>query len=482
MEQADYRLEKLKLLEEFGIQAYPDRFAVTHALKDIAQLEDGVPVRIAGRLVGKRKMGKLTFAHLQNVQGRAQICLQFDRLGEAYQTLHKVTDLGDFLGIVGEVFTTKTGEKTVMVSEYVFLGKALRELPEKWHGLKDVELRYRQRYLDLIANPESRQTFLLRSQMLRATRNFLEGRGFLEVETQILTNQPSGALASPFITHHNALDIDMYLRIAPETYLKRLVVGGFDHVFEVARCFRNEGISAAHLQDFTMIEGYSAYFNYLDNMQLMHDLILHLVQELFGSTTVTIGDQEVDFSGEWPAASFRDLILTDTGIDIDEYPDAAGLLARIKTEGIQLEHENLDQLGKGNLVDVLYKKVSRPQLIRPTFLVAHPVELSPLARSNDDNPNNSDRFQLIVNGAEIVNGYSELVDPQEQRRRLEEQAELRSQGDTEAMPMDEDYLKAMEYGMPPISGWGLGVDRLLQVLLNLDNIRDGVLFPNMRPE
>ncbi len=482
MEQTDYRLEKLKLLEELGIQAYPDKFSVTHALKDIAQLEDGVQVRIAGRMVAKRKLGKLTFAHLQDVQGRAQICLQVDHLGEDYNTFHKVTDLGDFLGAVGEVFTTRTGEKTVMVAEYTFLGKALRELPEKWHGLKDVELRYRQRYLDLIANPESRRVFLLRSQMLRAIRNFLEGKGFLEVETQILTNQPSGALASPFTTHHNALDIDLFLRIAPETYLKRLVVGGFDHVFEVARCFRNEGVSITHLQDFTMIEGYSAYFNYRDNMQLLQDMIVHLVQELFGGTTVAIGDQEVDFSGEWPAVSFRDLILRDTGIDIDDYSDAAALLAAIKAQGIQLEHENLLQLGKGNLVDVLYKKVSRPKLIRPTFLIAHPTELSPLARSNDDNPAISDRFQLIVDGAEIINGYSELVDPLEQRRRLEEQANLRSQGDAEAMPMDEDYLKAMEYGMPPISGWGLGVDRLLQVLLNLDNIRDGVLFPTMRPE
>lgn len=482
MEQTDYRLEKLQLLEELGIQAYPDSFAVTHALKDIAQMEDGAHVKMAGRMVAKRKLGKLTFAHLQDVQGRAQICLQIDHLGEDYNTFHKVTDLGDFLGVVGEVFTTRTGEKTVMVEKYTYLGKALREMPEKWHGLKDVELRYRQRYLDLIANPESRRIFLLRSQMLRAIRNFLEGKGFLEVETQILTNQPSGALASPFTTHHNALDIDLFLRIAPETYLKRLVVGGFEHVFEVARCFRNEGVSTTHLQDFTMIEGYSAYFNYRDNMQLLQDMIVHLVQKLFGAATVTIGDQEVDFSGEWPVVSFRDLILKDTGIDIDLYPDAAALLAEIQDQGIQLEHENLHLLGKGNLVDVLYKKVSRPKLIRPTFLIAHPTELSPLARSNDDNPAISDRFQLIVDGAEIINGYSELVDPQEQRRRLEEQANLRSQGDAEAMPMDEDYLKAMEYGMPPISGWGLGVDRLLQVLLNLDNIRDGVLFPTMRPE
>lgn len=482
MEQTDIRLEKLRSLAELGIQAYPDRFSVTHAPGQVAELADGLQVRIAGRITGKRRMGKLTFAHLQDIQGRAQICLQYDNLGNAYQVFHQVTDLGDFLGVSGSVFTTKTGEKTVMVEEFTFLGKALREMPEKWHGLKDVEMRYRQRYLDLISNPDSRRVFLLRSRLLRGIRDFLEDRGFLEVETQILTNQPSGALASPFVTHHNALDIDLYLRIAPETYLKRLVVGGFTNVFEVARCFRNEGISAMHLQDFTMIEGYSAYLNYIDNMKLIQDMVMYLVRELFGSASVIIGEQVVDFSGDWPVVTFRDLILEDTGIDINDYPDSARLLAGIKAAGIQLEHENLTRLGKGNLVDVLYKKVSRPKLIRPTFLTAHPVELSPLARRNDDAPAISDRFQLLVNGAEIVNGYSELVDPLEQRARLEEQANLRSQGDEEAMPMDHDYLRAMEYGMPPISGWGLGVDRLLQVLLNLDNIRDGVLFPLMRPE
>lgn len=482
MEQYDIRLEKMELLKELGISTYPERFETTHSLHQVGELENEVQnVSIAGRLIAKRKMGKLTFAHLQDVQGKAQICLQFDTLGEKYKVFHQIADIGDFFGVTGHVFTTRTGEKTIMVEDWAFLGKALRELPEKWHGLKDVEQRYRQRYLDLIANPDSRRIFLLRSKMLRVIRQFLDQREFIEVETQILTNQASGALASPFTTHHNALDIDVYLRIAPETYLKRLVVGGFTNVYEVARCFRNEGISSAHLQDFTMIEGYSAYYNYIDNMKLLQEMVVHTVKELFGDTTIDIDGQEIDFAGEWPIVTFRDLILEDTGIDIDEHSNAASLLAKIKEQGIQLEHENLPQLGKGNLVDVLYKKVSRPKLVRPTFLTAHPIELSPLARQNDDNPAISDRFQLLVNGAEIINGYSELVDPIDQRNRLEEQAKLRSQGDAEAMPMDNDYLKAMEYGMPPISGWGMGIDRLLQVLLNLDNIRDGVLFPTMRP-
>ncbi len=478
----EYRLQKLAALEELGIQPWPERFTSTHTLAAATQLPDETAdVQVAGRIVGLRKLGKLTFAHLQDLEGRLQICLKRDNLGEAYKNFHKIIDIGDFVGVKGAMFTTKTGEKTVMVNEYSFLGKALRELPEKWHGLADIELRYRQRYLDLITNEESRRVALLRSRLTKAIRNFLDGRGFIEVETPVLTNQASGALARPFQTHHNALDIDVYLRIAPETYLKRLVVGGFTHVYEIARNFRNEGISPVHLQDFTMIEGYSAYWNYQDNMRLMKDMILHILQTVFGTYEIQIGDNLIDFSQEWPTVTFRELILQDAGLDINEYPDGKSLLAAIKSKGIQLEHENLEALGKGNLIDVLYKKVSRPKIVRPTFLTAHPIELSPLARRNDVDPSIADRFQLLVNGAEIINAYSELVDPIDQRQRLEEQARLRHQGDEEAMPLDNDYLRAMEHGMPPISGWGMGIDRLLQVLLDLPNIRDGVLFPLMRP-
>lgn len=482
MGQQEYRLDKLQALKELGIKAFPERYETTHLLKEAGQLPDETAgVKVAGRVVSVRKMGKLTFAHIQDIEGRVQVSLKKDAIGESYDTFHKVVDIGDFIGVEGHTFTTKTGEKTVMAEDWTFLGKSLRELPEKWHGLKDVELIYRQRYLDLISSPESRRVFLMRSKLLRVIRNFLENQGFLEVETQILTNKASGALASPFVTHYNALDINVYLRIAPETYLKRLVVGGFTHVFEVARCFRNEGISPSHLQDFTMIEGYSAYYNYQDNMRLLRAMIIHVIQELFGTTLVTIGEQEIDFAQEWPVVTFRDLLLRDVGIDIDQHESAGELLKAIRDKGIQLEHEDVKKLGKGNLIDLLYKKVSRPKLISPTFLTAHPIELSPLARQNDDNPSITDRFQLIVNGAEIINAYSELVDPIEQRTRLEDQSKLKMQGDDEAMPMDNDYLKAMEYGMPPISGWGMGVDRLMQVLLDLDNIRDSVLFPTMRP-
>ena len=482
MGQQEYRLDKLQALKELGIKAFPERYETTHLLREAGQLPDETTgVKIAGRVVAVRKMGKLTFAHLQDIEGKVQVSLKKDAIGEQYDIFHKVVDIGDFIGVAGHVFTTKTGEKTVMAEEWTFLGKSLRELPEKWHGLKDVELIYRQRYLDLISSSESRRVFLMRSKLLRVIRNFLENHGFLEVETQILTNKASGALASPFVTHYNALDINVYLRIAPETYLKRLVVGGFTHVFEVARCFRNEGISPSHLQDFTMIEGYSAYFNYQDNMKLLRNMIIHVIEELFGTTLVKIGEQEIDFAQEWPVVTFRDLLLRDIGIDIDAYETAGDLFKAIRDKGIHLEHEDAKKLGKGNLIDLLYKKVSRPKLISPTFLTAHPIELSPLARQNDDNPSITDRFQLIVNGAEIINAYSELVDPIEQRTRLEDQSKLKMQGDDEAMPMDNDYLKAMEYGMPPISGWGMGVDRLMQVLLDLDNIRDSVLFPTMRP-
>lgn len=478
----NYRLDKMKLLEAAGVCLYPERYDVSHSLMEASALpDDTYDVKAAGRIVAIRKLGKLTFVHLQDIEGRLQVALRQDTLGESYSVFHKTIDIGDYVGVMGEIFTTRTGEKTLRANEYTFLGKALRELPEKWHGLADVELRYRQRYLDLITNSDTRRVFLLRSHMLSAIRQFLTERGFLEVETPILTNQASGALATPFVTHHNALDLDVYLRIAPETYLKRLIVGGYSHVFEVARCFRNEGISTSHLQDFTMIEGYSAYWSYEDNMKLMRDLVLYVLDKIFGSMVVIIGKNQIDFSQEWPIVTFRELILKDCGIDIDAHVNASSLYAAIRDKGIRLDHADPASLGKGNLVDVLYKKVSRPNIISPAFLTAHPIELSPLARRNDDNPAVTDRFQLVVNGAEIVNAYSELVDPLDQRQRLEGQACLRSQGDTEAMPLDTDYLKAMEYGMPPMSGWGMGVDRLLQVLLGLPNIRDVVLFPLMRP-
>jgi lysyl-tRNA synthetase class 2 len=331
-------------------------------------------------------------------------------------------------------------------------------------------------------NEDTRQRFLVKFNFMREVRRFLEDNGYLEIETPVLIDKPSGATARPFLSHHNALDIDVYLRIAPETYLKRAIVGGFTKVFEFARCFRNEGIDTTHLQDFTMLEGYCAYFNYQDNMVFLQTMLSHVVTKLFGKPELNIGDKVIDFAGEWPIISFRDLLLRDCGIDICLYDSAGSLLQEIKARNISLESDTeLSLLGRGNLIDLLYKKVSRPKLISPTFLVEHPTSLSPLARANDNNPEVVDRFQLIINGAEVINAYSELVDPIDQKQRLITQARLKANGDDEAMPLDLDYITAMEHGMPPISGWGMGIDRILQVLTGEENIKNMLLFPLMRP-
>lgn len=463
---------------------YPERFEITHELKDARNLEDGTKnVSVAGRIVLMRKMGKLSFLTIRDIEGSIQISIKLDMVGEEnYQFFKENFDIGDFIGVTGEIFTTHTGEKTVRADSFVFLGKALKPLPDKFHGLVDSELCYRNRYVDLIMNEETRERFRLKYNFIKEIRRYLEDRNYIEVETPVLINKPSGALAKPFMSHHNALDIDVYLRIAPETYLKRAVIGGFNKVFEFARCFRNEGMDSTHLQDFTMLECYCSYYNYKDNMILIEDMLKTVIEKVFGSLQITIGDKTIDFSKKWETVSFKELIKKYINIDISEYDTKEKLLDVIKERGIELESEtDIGLLGYGNLVDLLYKKVARPMLIEPVFLVEHPIELSPLARANDDNPSLTDRFQLVINGAEIVNAYSELVDPVEQMKRLEEQAKLNAGGDEEAMVMDMDYIEAMEYGMPPISGWGMGIDRVMQVLTGVPNIKDNILFPLMRP-
>ena len=476
------RREKLNSIRE-KTNPYPERYETNYELKDAMNLPDETKdVRIAGRIVLMRKMGKLSFLTIQDIEGKIQISIKVDMVGEEqYKFFTDQFDLGDFIGAKGEIFTTHTGEKTLRVEEFTFLGKALKPLPEKFHGLTDIETIYRNRYVDLITNEESRSVFLIRFNFIKELRNYLNALNYIEIETPILTNKASGALARPFITHHNALDIDLYLRIAPETYLKRAVVGGFTKVYEIARCFRNEGMDATHLQDFTMVEGYGAYLNYKDNMKLLQKMLQTIVMNMFGKLNIMIGDKEVDLAGDWPSISFRELILKYSNIDIKEFNDSKSLLERIRTEKIDIDCETpLEDLGYGNLVDQLYKKVARPKVVGPVYLVEHPIDLSPLARANDDEPQLTDRFQLIVNGAEIINGYSELVDPIEQELRLQSQADLRASGDDEAMPMDNDYIEAMEYGMPPISGWGMGIDRIVQLLTNSENIKDCILFPLMK--
>lgn len=478
------RNEKLQKIEQYGINPHPERYEITHEIGESRKLEDGTKeVSIAGRIMSKRKMGKIAFLDLSDVTGHIQLVMKRDDFPEGeYKKFHEITDIGDFIGVKGEIFTTQAGEKSLEVYSYEFLGKSLRPLPEKYHGLVNQESIYRERHLDLIMNEETKKKFLLRSKFVRLLREFLDNHGFIEVETPALQNTASGATAKPFIAHHNALDRDVYLRISPELTLKKLIIGGFNNIYEVARDFRNEGMDANHLQDFTMVEGYSAYWNYEDNMKFMKEMITYILGKLYdGNLNIPIGDKVIDFGGEWKVVSFRELILKDCGIDIDKFETAESLLAEIRKNKIELEAENIESLGRGNLIDQLYKKVSRPKLVEPIFLIKHPIDLSPLARSNDENPNLTDRFQLIVNGQEIINGYSELVDAREQERRLIAQSELKAQGDEEAMSIDKEYIRAMEYGMPPISGWGLGVDRFLQFLTSSQNIRDVVLYPLMRP-
>lgn len=482
-DQREIRIAKLAKLREAGINPYPERFERTHMLYHARGLPPGAgPVRVAGRLMTMRVMGKLSFATLLDETGRFQISVAEDDVGAGFykDVWKKLVDLGDFIGVEGTTWVTKTGEPTCRAAKVTFLGKTLRPLPEKWHGLADPELCQRRRYLDLVMNRETMDRFLFRSRLVRTMRAFLESEGFVEIDTPVLATKASGAAARPFISHHNALDIEVFLRIAPETYLKRAVVGGFDKVFEFARCFRNEGMDPSHLQDFTMLEYYCAYWNWADNMRFTERLIQRTIEDTLGTQQVTIRGDVVDFSGSWARVTFRELIHRECGIEIDRHQDAPSLRDAIRAKALDLGPDT-DKLGRGNLIDELYKKVARPKLKGPIFLCEHPIDLSPLARRNDRNPAIADRFQVVVKGWEIVNAYSELVDPLDQRKRFEDQAALKAKGDEEAMDMDEDYLSAMEHGMPPISGWGMGIDRFCALLTNVDNLRDVVLFPLMRP-
>lgn len=478
------RFEKEEKIKEYGIKNRPERYERTTDIEGARNLDDGTKeISIAGRIISKRKMGKISFLHISDITGTIQLVIKREDLGEEeYKKFHEITDIGDFIGAKGEIFTTQAGEKSLQVYEYTFLGKSYRPLPEKFHGLVDQELIYRERHLDLIMNEDAKKRFLLRSKFIKLMREYLDNNGFIEVDTPVLQNTASGATAKPFIAHHNAYDMDVFLRISPELTLKKLIIGGFNNVYEVARDFRNEGIDKSHLQDFTMVEGYSAYWNYEDNMKFLREMVIYIFDKLFdGNLVIKIGDKDIDFGGEWEIVSFRDVVLRDCGIDIDKFETAEDLLKEIRAKEIELDEENIENLGRGNLIDALYKKVSRPNMIKPTYLIKHPIDLSPLARANDENKKLTDRFQLVVNGQEIINGYSELVDAKEQEARLIEQSKLKANGDEEAMSVDYEYIKAMEYGMPPISGWGLGVDRFLQFLTNSDNIRDVVLYPLMRP-
>jgi lysyl-tRNA synthetase class 2 len=463
------------------------RYPVDTLAAEAPAKADDETVHLAGRIVLWRSFGSLAFGQLQDRSGKVQISLNKRELDTArFKAWAKGISLGDFVGVRGHLWTTDKGERTVAVEDLTILNKAVQSMPDKWAGISDTELRYRKRYLDLLVNDESRRRFLVRSQVIERIRAFLNEHDFLEVETPMLQAAASGAAARPFSTHHNALDRDFYLRISPETYLKRVVAGGFERVYELGRNFRNEGLDSSHLQEFTMLEWYVGYWDYRDNMAFVQDLIIDVVQSTLGTLQVTYGGNELDFSAPWPEIDYRDAVREHTGVDLAVVTDVDALKAALRDAGM-LGALGLDdpdalaqQVSYAGLVDLLYKRTVRPGLVQPCFLVHHPAELVPLARRSDDDPAVLDMFQVVVNGWEIVKAYSELIDPVEQRARLEEQVALREAGDDETMMMEEDFIECMEHGMPPMSGLGLGIDRFVALLTDASTLRDVVLFPQMR--
>ncbi len=473
------RREKLAELEAKGIPPYGGRYERTHlaaaVVNDFSRLE-GQQVSLAGRLMAKRGHGKATFADLQDGSGKVQIYLRRDQVGAEKYELFKLLDIGDILGVQGTVFRTRMGEVTVSVDDFVLLAKSLRPLPEKWHGLKDVELRYRQRYLDLVVNPESRQVFITRSRVIAAIRRYLDERGFLEVETPMMQTIAGGAVARPFVTYHNALGMPLFLRIAPELYLKRLLVGGFDKVYEINRNFRNEGISTRHNPEFTMLEIYEAYSDYLGMMDLTEQLITNVIGRVFAGNTFSYGAYEIDFSPPWTRISMLEAVRRHTGIDFENLSPEEALTA---AESLDLEFESRPTWGEA--VNAVFEEKVQPHLVQPTFIYDYPLDLSPLAKRREDAPHLVYRFELFIAGREVANAFSELNDPLDQERRFKAQLEKREEGDEEAHMFDADYVQALEYGMPPAGGLGIGIDRLVMVLTGAASIRDVILFPLLRP-
>jgi len=472
---------KLERLRSRGIDPYPPRFHRTHTTWEaIALLQNrSAPqeiITVAGRVTAIRQMGKAAFMDLRDGSGRIQVYLKQDILGpEGYETLRDI-DLGDFLGVSGTLFRTRTGEPTVQAHGFTLLAKALRPPPEKWHGLHDVEVRYRQRYLDLMASAQVRDTFLARSRTISAIRRFLDSRGFMEVETPVLQATAGGAAARPFVTYHNALDRHFYLRIALELHLKRLIVGGFDKVYELGRVFRNEGVSTRYNPEFTMLESYESYADYTDVMAMVEEMISQVAQEVLGTARVPWGDTIIDLTPPWPRISLRDAIRQQTGVDFEAHPNVDSMREAVAGCGIGID----ERWGRGKLIDELLSAAVQPKLLQPTYLTDYPVELSPLAKRKPDNPRLVERFELFIAGMEVGNAYTELNDPIDQRERLLEQTRLRAAGDEEVEIADEDFLIALEHGMPPTAGLGIGIDRLVMALTGHTSIREVILFPAVR--
>lgn len=480
-EQEQVRRDKLEEIRNY-CNPYPERYEVTHKIKDARLLEDGTTdVAIAGRIVFMRKMGKLSFVRIRDIEGDIQLEIKIDMVGEdKYAFFKKLIDTGDFIGAKGEIFTTQTGEKTLRVHSFEFLGKALRPLPEKFHGLTDMEMKYRQRYVDLIMNEETRKVFLGRSKLYAYIHKFLGENGFLEVETPILQNAVCGASAKPFYTHHNSLDMDCNLRIAPETYLKQCVAGGFNRVYEMAKCFRNEGMDTEHLQEFTQVEWYASYWNFEDNIKFYQSFIRGLLTELTGSTKIEYQDNVIDFGAEWKRINYVEEMRKVLGFDFLDIEEPSILKDKVVEAGL-FTYEDFEEVKSlSQIIDFIYKRKIRTDVLEPTIIYNYPAVLIPLARRNDKDKRIIDVFQVVACGTELCKSYSELVNPITQREAFEEQLKAKAQGDDETMELDESFLSAMEQGMPPISGLGFGIDRLMMIIFNQPSIRDVVLFPQMK--
>jgi lysyl-tRNA synthetase class 2 len=482
---AQQRRQKLEKLRQRGIDPYPSSYDRSHTTRQALELLERQEkksqtktkaVNLAGRLTAMRRMGKTSFADLRDSEGKIQLCFYKDRLDEKAPELFQDLDIGDIIGASGRLFRTRTGEPTLDVESFTMLAKSLQPLPEKWHGLADVETRYRQRYLDLIANAPAREVFQVRSRAIAAIRQFLNKRGFIEVETPVLQPSAGGALASPFTTHHNALDQDFYLRIALELHLKRLVVGGFDKVYEIGRIFRNEGVSTQHHPEFTMLESYQAYADYNDVMAMLEEMVSSVSQEVLGTTKIKFGEDNIDFKPPWKRLTLRQAVKKYSGIDFVKYPTADGLREKMRSLKIEVD----PQKNWAKLVDELIKDFVRPKLIQPTIIFDYPLSMSPLAKTKPGEERVVERFQAIAGGLEIANAYTELNDPLEQRERFEEQLKERQADDEERWIIDEDYLLALEYGMPPAGGLGVGIDRLIMLMTNQPAIREVILFPQLR--
>lgn len=479
------RLKKLHAIKKQQISPYPERGNRTHLVHDVlerfSQLEKSrESITLTGRIRSTRKHGGLTFLHLQDGSDAMQIALKKDAVGASnYDLFHELFDVGDFIEVSGTLFRTKLGEETLLASTFRMLGKALLPLPEKFHGLTDVEIRYRKRYLDLLANPEVREIFKTRSAIVAAIRNFMDRRGFMEVETPVLQPLAGGAAARPFVTHHNALDIDLYLRVAPELYLKRLVVGGFEKVYEIARCFRNEGVDREHNPEFTQLEFYWAYADYEDLMKLTEEMIWEILRQTIGEKELAHEGVTLDFSLPIARRTFRDLVKEHANIDIDKLKTPDALKKEIKKKGMAMPEAGI--FGLGDIYDFIYKEAVRKKIIQPTFVMDYPVEMIPLAKRKSNDSTKIATFQLVAKGMELVKAYNELNDPLDQEERFLEQEKLYKEGAPEAQRIDHDFLEALRHGMPPCAGFGMGIDRLTTLITGAHSLKEVILFPTMKP-